>query len=107
MTPIQRFAYFNDAEGIQHMQKLAVVDHLNFIVLIEHTYVFISNFLVLLMRYYYPALVELSRYYALAAVAALMYHLEKIRNVTFPAGSLRICYRGTDQTALIGNHFPI
>ena len=35
LTAVNRGA-FNDTEGIQWVQKLAVVDHLNILVLIEH-----------------------------------------------------------------------
>ncbi|EFX81651.1 mismatch repair ATPase Msh4 [Daphnia pulex] len=76
MTAANRGA-FNDAEGIERVQKLAVVDHLNILVLIEQ------------------------KYYALAAVAALMAHLENNLNIMFAPGTLRIYYSGTDKTAII------
>lgn len=43
-----------------------------------------------------------TRYYALAAVAALMIHLENNMNIMFAPGTLRTYYRGTDQTAIVG-----
>lgn len=44
----------------------------------------------------------LIRYYALAAVAALMAHLENNLNLTFAPGTLSVYYSGTDKTAIIG-----
>lgn len=38
LTAVNRSA-FNDTEGIQYIQKLAVVDHLNILVLIEQKYI--------------------------------------------------------------------
>lgn len=40
LTSLNRSA-FNDTEGIQWVQKLAVVDHLNILVLIEQKYTYI------------------------------------------------------------------
>ena len=42
------------------------------------------------------------RYNALAAVAALMTHLENNLNLTFAPGTLSVYYSGTDKTAIIG-----
>ncbi|XP_045033837.1 mutS protein homolog 4 isoform X1 [Daphnia magna] len=76
MTAVNRGA-FNDTEGIHCVQKLAVVDHLNILVLIEQ------------------------KYYALASASALMAHLENNLNITFAPGTLRVYYSGTDKTAII------
>ncbi|XP_057379025.2 mutS protein homolog 4-like [Daphnia carinata] len=76
MTAVNRGA-FNDTEGIHCVQKLAVVDHLNILVLIEQ------------------------KYYALASVSALMAHLENNLNMMFAPGTLRVYYSGTDKTAII------
>lgn len=43
-----------------------------------------------------------SRFYALAAAAALVHHLERNANVSFAPKTLRISYQGTDQTLFIG-----
>ncbi|KAI9551670.1 mismatch repair ATPase Msh4 [Daphnia sinensis] len=76
MTAVNRGA-FNDTEGIHCVQKLAVVDHLNILVLIEQ------------------------KYYALASASALMAHLENNLNIMFAPGTLRVYYSGTDKTAII------
>jgi len=47
------------------------------------------------------------RYYALSAASALMSHLENNLNVTFAPKTLRIFYRGPDETALLGMYVCI
>ncbi len=99
MTAANRGA-FNDAEGIERVQKLAVVDHLNILVLIEQKSV--VGFIDYAPTELNWCLIPHHRYYALAAVAALMAHLENNLNIMFAPGTLRIYYSGTDKTAIIG-----
>lgn len=50
-------------------------------------------------------LIQTRRYYALAAAAALLAHLENNLNLNFAAGTLRVFYSGTNQTAIVGMCF--
>ena len=106
LTAVNRSA-FNDTEGIQYIQKLAVVDHLNILVLIEQKYIkWIHDLNIRVAICFNNSNVFSSvRFYTLAAVSALMGYLENVLNIVFSPSSLRIYYRGTDQTAIIGNSF--
>ncbi len=44
----------------------------------------------------------LDRYYCLAATAALLKYLEFIQNVTYAPASLKIVFKGSEQTTMIG-----
>ena len=47
--------------------------------------------------------VEIStKYYCLAASAALLKYVEFIQNIVYAPSSLRVCFKGSDQTAVIG-----
>lgn len=41
------------------------------------------------------------RYYCLAAVAALLKYVEFIQNSVYAPKSLKICFQGSEQTAMI------
>ena len=42
------------------------------------------------------------RYYCLAAVAALLKYLEFIQNAVYAPASLKIVFKGSEQTTMIG-----
>lgn len=44
----------------------------------------------------------LVRYYALAAANALVAHLEDNLSISFAPNTLRVYYRGTEETVIIG-----
>ncbi len=47
--------------------------------------------------------VEIStKYYCLAAAASLLKYVEFIQNVVYAPSSLRVCFKGSEQTAMIG-----
>ena len=44
-----------------------------------------------------------SKYYSLAAVAALVKYIEFIQNHTYAPSSLKVLFKGSEETAMIGN----
>ena len=49
------------------------------------------------MMYYWSSF----RYYCLAAVAALLKYVEFIQNSVYAPKSLKVCFQGSEQTAMI------
>ncbi len=43
-----------------------------------------------------------TKYYCLAAAAALLKYVEFIQNIVYAPGSLKVCFKGSEQTATIG-----
>ena len=43
-----------------------------------------------------------NRYYALAATSALLKYVEFIQNIVYAPNSLRVIFKGSEQTAMIG-----
>ncbi|XP_032157565.1 mutS protein homolog 4 isoform X2 [Mustela erminea] len=75
-TTIQR-KYFNETKGLEYIEQLCV-----------------TEFSTVLMEVQ-------SKYYCLAAVAALLKYVEFIQNSVYAPKSLKICFQGSEQTAMI------
>ncbi|KAM9801441.1 mutS protein homolog 4 [Neosynchiropus ocellatus] len=75
-TAIQR-KYFNEKKGLEYIQQLCA-----------------PEFDTVLMEVQ-------AKYYCLAAVAALLKYLEFIQNCLYPAKSLKVVFKGSEQTAMI------
>ena len=44
-----------------------------------------------------------AKYYSMAAVAALMKYIEFIQNQTYAPASLKVVFKGSEETAMIGD----
>ncbi|KAL4667919.1 hypothetical protein H8959_006608, partial [Pygathrix nigripes] len=75
-TTIQR-KYFNETKGLEYIEQLCI-----------------AEFSTVLMEVQ-------SKYYCLAAVAALLKYVEFIQNSVYAPKSLKICFQGSEQTAMI------
>uniref|UniRef100_A0A8D0U1S7 MutS protein homolog 4 n=1 Tax=Sus scrofa TaxID=9823 RepID=A0A8D0U1S7_PIG len=75
-TTIQR-KYFNETKGLEYIEQLCT-----------------AEFSTVLMEVQ-------SKYYCLAAVAALLKYIEFIQNSLYAPKSLKICFQGSEQTAMI------
>uniref|UniRef100_A0AAA9SGV3 MutS protein homolog 4 n=1 Tax=Bos taurus TaxID=9913 RepID=A0AAA9SGV3_BOVIN len=75
-TTIQR-KYFNETKGLEYIEQLCI-----------------AEFNTVLMEVQ-------SKYYCLAAVAALLKYVEFIQNSVYAPKSLKICFQGSEQTAMI------
>ncbi|KAF0874248.1 MSH4 protein, partial [Crocuta crocuta] len=75
-TTIQR-KYFNETKGLEYIEQLCI-----------------AEFSIVLMEVQ-------SKYYCLAAVAALLKYVEFIQNSVYAPKSLKICFQGSEQTAMI------
>ncbi|KAI4591362.1 hypothetical protein MJG53_020371 [Ovis ammon polii x Ovis aries] len=75
-TTIQR-KYFNETKGLEYIEQLCT-----------------AEFTTVLMEVQ-------SKYYCLAAVAALLKYVEFIQNSVYAPKSLKICFQGSEQTAMI------
>ncbi|XP_031756733.1 mutS protein homolog 4 isoform X1 [Xenopus tropicalis] len=75
-TAVQR-KYFNETKGLEYIERLCV-----------------SEFSSVLMEVQ-------SKYYCLAAVAALLKYVEYIQNTVYAPKSLKICFQGSEKTAMI------
>ncbi|XP_026969901.1 mutS protein homolog 4 [Sagmatias obliquidens] len=75
-TTIQR-KYFNETKGLEYIEQLCI-----------------TEFSTVLMEVQ-------SKYYCLAAVAALLKYVEFIQNSVYAPKSLKICFQGSEQTAMI------
>ncbi|OCT84771.1 hypothetical protein XELAEV_18022929mg [Xenopus laevis] len=75
-TAVQR-KYFNETKGLEYIERLCV-----------------SEFSSVLMEVQ-------SKYYCLAAVAALIKYVEYIQNTVYAPKSLKICFQGSEKTAMI------
>ncbi|XP_045147672.1 mutS protein homolog 4 [Echinops telfairi] len=75
-TTIQR-KYFNETKGLEYIEQLCI-----------------AEFSTVLMEVQ-------SKYYCLAAVAALLKYIEFIQNSVYAPKSLKICFQGSEQTAMI------
>lgn len=75
-TAIQR-KYFNERKGLEYIQQLCA-----------------PEFGTVLMEVQ-------AKYYCLAAAAALLKYLEFIQNSVYAARSLKVCFKGSEQTAMI------
>ncbi|XP_037355926.1 mutS protein homolog 4 isoform X2 [Talpa occidentalis] len=75
-TTIQR-KYFNETKGLEYIEQLCI-----------------TEFSTVLMEVQ-------SKYYCLAAVAALVKYVEFIQNSVYAPKSLKICFQGSEQTAMI------
>lgn len=49
----------------------------------------------------------LDRYYCLSAAAALLKYVEFIQNVMFAPESLKVIFKGSEKTTMIGQYMPI
>ncbi|XP_034015949.1 mutS protein homolog 4 isoform X2 [Thalassophryne amazonica] len=75
-TAIQR-KYFNEKKGLEYIQQLCA-----------------AEFSTVLMEVQ-------AKYYCLAAAAALLKYLEFIQNTVYAAKSLKVSFKGSEQTAMI------
>ncbi|XP_023607578.1 mutS protein homolog 4 [Myotis lucifugus] len=75
-TTVQR-KYFNETKGLEYIEQLCI-----------------AEFSTVLMEVQ-------SKYYCLAAVAALLKYVEFIQNSVYAPKSLKICFQGSEQTAMI------
>nr|XP_012643408.1 LOW QUALITY PROTEIN: mutS protein homolog 4 [Microcebus murinus] len=75
-TTIQR-KYFNETKGLEYIEQLCI-----------------AEFSTVLMEVQ-------SKYYCLAAVAALLKYVEFIQNSVYAPKSLKVCFQGSEQTAMI------
>uniref|UniRef100_A0A8C6WBT6 DNA mismatch repair protein n=1 Tax=Nannospalax galili TaxID=1026970 RepID=A0A8C6WBT6_NANGA len=75
-TTVQR-KYFNEMKGLEYIEQLCT-----------------AEFSTVLMEVQ-------SRYYCLAAVAALLKYVEFIQNTVYAPKSLKVCFQGSEQTAMI------
>ncbi|KYO36836.1 mutS protein-like protein 4 isoform B [Alligator mississippiensis] len=75
-STVQR-KYFNETKGLEHIEQLCA-----------------SEFSTVLMEVQ-------SKYYCLAAVAALLKYVEFIQNSVYAPKSLKVCFQGSEQTAMI------
>ncbi|XP_029474559.1 mutS protein homolog 4 [Rhinatrema bivittatum] len=75
-TTVQR-KYFNETKGLEYIEQLCT-----------------SEFSTVIMEVQ-------SKYYCLAAVAALLKYVEFIQNSVYAPKSLKICFQGSEQTAMI------
>ncbi|MEE6494700.1 hypothetical protein FKM82_001853 [Ascaphus truei] len=75
-TTVQR-KYFNETKGLEYIEQLCA-----------------SEFSTVVMEVQ-------SKYYCLAAVAALLKYVEFIQNSVYAPKSLKICFQGSEQTAMI------
>uniref|UniRef100_A0A2K6GWV1 MutS homolog 4 n=1 Tax=Propithecus coquereli TaxID=379532 RepID=A0A2K6GWV1_PROCO len=75
-TTIQR-KYFNETKGLGYLEQLCI-----------------AEFSTVLMEVQ-------SKYYCLAAVAALLKYVEFIQNSVYAPKSLKVCFQGSEQTAMI------
>ncbi|CAM5162316.1 unnamed protein product [Natator depressus] len=75
-TTVQR-KYFNETKGLEYIEQLCT-----------------SEFSTVLMEVQ-------SKYYCLAAVAALLKYVEFIQNSVYAPKSLKVCFQGSEQTAMI------
>uniref|UniRef100_A0A8B9WFP0 MutS protein homolog 4 n=1 Tax=Bos mutus grunniens TaxID=30521 RepID=A0A8B9WFP0_BOSMU len=75
-TTIQR-KYFSETKGLEYIEQLCI-----------------AEFNTVLMEVQ-------SKYYCLAAVAALLKYVEFIQNSVYAPKSLKICFQGSEQTAMI------
>ncbi|XP_059780565.1 mutS protein homolog 4 isoform X1 [Balaenoptera ricei] len=75
-TTVQR-KYFNETKGLEYIEQLCI-----------------TEFNTVLMEVQ-------SKYYCLAAVAALLKYVEFIQNSVYAPKSLKICFQGSEQTAMI------
>ncbi|XP_077476922.1 mutS protein homolog 4 isoform X1 [Stigmatopora argus] len=76
LTPIQR-KYFNEKKGLEYIQQLCA-----------------PEFSIVLMEVQ-------AKYYCLATAAALLKYLEFIQNSVYAAKSLKVSFKGSEQTAKI------
>nr|XP_051712312.1 mutS protein homolog 4 isoform X2 [Oryctolagus cuniculus] len=75
-TTVQR-KYFNETKGLEYIEQFCT-----------------AEFSTVLMEVQ-------SKYYCLAAVAALLKYVEFIQNSVYAPKSLKICFQGSEQTAMI------
>ncbi|KAM4872669.1 mutS protein homolog 4 isoform 2-T2 [Thomomys bottae] len=75
-TTIQR-KYFNETKGLEYIEQLCIAEFSTVIMEVQ------------------------SKYYCLAAVAALLKYVEFIQNSVYAPKSLKICFQGSEQTAMI------
>ncbi|XP_006888675.1 PREDICTED: mutS protein homolog 4 [Elephantulus edwardii] len=75
-TTVQR-KYFNETKGLEYIEQLCI-----------------AEFNTVLMEVQ-------AKYYCLAAVAALLKYVEFIQNSVYAPKSLKICFQGSEQTAMI------
>jgi DNA mismatch repair protein MSH4 len=76
ITTVQR-KYFNETKGLQYIKQLCVPE------------------------YNTVEMEVASKYYCLAAAAALLKYVEFIQNMVYAAASLKVVFRGSEQTTMI------
>ncbi|XP_037342966.2 mutS protein homolog 4 isoform X2 [Pungitius pungitius] len=75
-TAIQR-KYFNEKKGLEYIQQLCAPEYVTVLMEVQ------------------------AKYYCLAAAAALLKYLEFIQNSVYAGKSLKVSFRGSEQTAMI------
>ncbi|KAM4722963.1 mutS protein homolog 4 [Rhinophrynus dorsalis] len=75
-TAVQR-KYFNETKGLEYIEQLCAPEFSSVLMEVQ------------------------SKYYCLAAVAALLKYVEFIQNAVYAPKSLKICFQGSEQTAMI------
>ncbi|XP_078529538.1 mutS protein homolog 4 [Lissotriton helveticus] len=75
-TTVQR-KYFNETKGLESIEQLCTPEFSTVIMEVQ------------------------SKYYCLAAVAALLKYVEFIQNAVYAPKSIKICFQGSEQTAMI------
>ena len=102
LTTVQR-KYFNESKG--HLSYV-----LQKVTTLYFRFLFIFDYLVGLEYIHHLCASEFSsvevdistKYYCLAAAAALLKYVEFIQNVVYAPNSLKVCFKGSEQTAMIG-----
>uniref|UniRef100_A0A3P8QY95 DNA mismatch repair protein n=1 Tax=Astatotilapia calliptera TaxID=8154 RepID=A0A3P8QY95_ASTCA len=75
-TPVQR-KYFNEKKGLEYIQQLCAPEFSTVVMEVQ------------------------AKYYCLAAAAALLKYLEFLQNSVYVAKSLKVSFKGSEQTAMI------
>lgn len=102
-TAVQR-KYFNERKGLEYIQQLCAPEFSTVLMEVQAKYgavltgtlVEIPSCIIFNFQTSY-----LIRYYCLAAAAALLKYLEFVQNSVYAAKSLRVIFKGSEQTAMI------